>query len=360
VVGEDAFAFRGLLDFHYPIGEKGKIVDFDALEDILSYTANYSLRCNLKEKSILLCDTYNSDKGSREKATELLFETFQADSAYFAMSSILAMYATGRTSGMILECGAGQTLVIPVYEGYHLAHCVSEHCYAGHDMATLLAKLMSEHERNRKTGLDLNSAYGVHLLESVIIEKAMNFAEIVEAAADAVTGIQESLGASKKSTVSPSTYSLPDGREVFIDEAMIKKCGDMYFSPENIGITPQEQDLSSVQSIVRCMETGLQKLDVDARNVGAECILTGGVAGCKGFYERFVTEFEPIFPKYVRSRRDFAKSCISWRKCGVKHPCHMAWKGGSIMASLQTFGSMWIKKSDYEEAGPGIVNRKCY
>lgn len=88
VVGEDAFAFRGLLDFHYPIGGKGRIVDFDSLEDILTYTANYALRCDLKDKSILLCDTYGPEKESREKATELIFETFQVHSAYFAMSSI--------------------------------------------------------------------------------------------------------------------------------------------------------------------------------------------------------------------------------------------------------------------------------
>lgn len=162
MVGEDAFAFRGLLDFCYPIGEKGKIVDFEALEDILSYTANYALRCDLKDGSVLLCDMYNPDKEAREKATELLFETFQVHSAYFAMSSILALYATGRTSGVVVDCGAGRSLVIPVYEGYQLAHCVSEHCYSGHDMATLLAKKISEHERNRKAGLDLDNAYGVH------------------------------------------------------------------------------------------------------------------------------------------------------------------------------------------------------
>ena len=352
VVGEDAFAFRGLLDFHYPIGGNwGKIIDFDSLEDILSYSANYALRCDLKSKSILLCD----NKESREKATELVFETFQVHSAYFAMSSILAMYATGRTSGVILECGAGRSLVIPVYEGYPLAHCVSEHCYSGRDMATRLAQKISEHERNRKADLDLNNAYGVHLLESVVIEKAVNFTEGVESAADTVD--QESHGASTNSTVSSSMYSLPDGREVFIDKAMIQKCIDLYFSPENIA--RQEQEQSGVQSIIRHVETSLQKLDVDARHVGEDCILTGGVAGCKGFYERFMTEL-PIFPKYVRSRRSFAKSCVSWKKCGIKHPCHMAWKGGSLVASLHAYGSEWIKKSDYEEVGPGIVNRKCY
>ena len=348
VVGDDAFASRGLLDFHYPIGEKGKIVDFDSLEDILSYTATYAFRCDLKGQSLLVCDTNDAKKEDREKVIELLFETFEVHSAYLAMSSILAMYATGRTSGMVLECGAGRTLVIPVYEGYPLANCASEHCYAGRDMATLLAKEIGEHERNRKAGLDLNNAYGIHLLESAVIEKAMNFS--VEAAETTTTN----QGASNKPTTSSSIYSLPDGREVFINEAMISKCRDMYFSPENI--TPQNQE-KPIQSIVRHMETSLQRLDLDARHMGEDCILTGGVAGCKGFYERFVAEFEPISPKYVRSRR---KSCVSWKNCSVKHPCHMAWHGGSILASLHTYRSMWITKSDYEETGPSIVSRKCF
>ena len=191
-------------------------------------------------------------------------------------------------------------------------------------------------------------------MESAIIEKAVNFAENAEPTAAAG---QDSLGASNKSMVSSSTYSLPDGREVFIDETMIRQCRDMYFSPENI--TPQQEKQSGVQSIVRHVESSLQKLDVDARHVGEVCILTGGVTGCKGFYKRFMAEFKPI--KFFQSMFDQEGVWTKVvHKCGVKHPCHMAWKGGSIMASLHTYGSMWIKKSDYEESGPGIVNRKCF
>jgi len=34
--------------------------------------------------------------------------------------------------------------------------------------------------------------------------------------------------------------------------------------------------------------------------------------------------------------------------------------GGSILASLSTFQTMWIKKEEYEEAGPTLVHRKCF
>lgn len=39
---------------------------------------------------------------------------------------------------------------------------------------------------------------------------------------------------------------------------------------------------------------------------------------------------------------------------------YSVWIGGSILASLSTFQQMWIAKSEYDEAGPSIVHRKCF
>ncbi|CAH8385868.1 unnamed protein product [Eruca vesicaria subsp. sativa] len=39
---------------------------------------------------------------------------------------------------------------------------------------------------------------------------------------------------------------------------------------------------------------------------------------------------------------------------------YSVWIGGSILASLSTFQQMWISKAEYDEAGPGIVHRKCF
>jgi len=38
---------------------------------------------------------------------------------------------------------------------------------------------------------------------------------------------------------------------------------------------------------------------------------------------------------------------------------YSVWIGGSILASLSTFEDMWISKTEYDEAGPTIVHRKC-
>ena len=39
---------------------------------------------------------------------------------------------------------------------------------------------------------------------------------------------------------------------------------------------------------------------------------------------------------------------------------YSTWIGGSILASLPTFKSMWISKEEYDESGASIVHRKCF
>ena len=46
-------------------------------------------------------------------------------------------------------------------------------------------------------------------------------------------------------------------------------------------------------------------------------------------------------------------------RCYIKKRRYSVWIGGSILSSLQTFQEMWIYKSEYDEAGPSIVHRKC-
>ena len=38
---------------------------------------------------------------------------------------------------------------------------------------------------------------------------------------------------------------------------------------------------------------------------------------------------------------------------------YAVWKGASTLASLSSFGSSWISKSEYDEHGASIVHRKC-
>lgn len=65
-----------------------------------------------------------NSKKHREKITEIMFETFNVPNFYLANSAVLALYASGRTSGLVVSSGASVTHSVPIFEGYSLPHSI--------------------------------------------------------------------------------------------------------------------------------------------------------------------------------------------------------------------------------------------
>lgn len=101
-----------------------------------------------------------------DKLVELLFETFWHPALYFSHSPTLSLYASGKTTGMVLEPGDGITAAVPVYEGHALPHSTLGMALGGSDITTQLARKLSLREfgfssiNERETVQEIKEMYG--------------------------------------------------------------------------------------------------------------------------------------------------------------------------------------------------------
>lgn len=136
-------------------------------------------------------------------------------------------------------------------------------------------------------------------------------------------------------------YELPDGRKILIGKERFE-CPEILFNPKKAGLQIEGIHNQCFDSVMKC--------DNDVRkDLFQNIILSGGSTLFEGLAERMWTEIHQLNPSNGRIK----VMAPPERKYSV-------WLGGSILASLGTFQTMWITKGEYDESGPNIIHRKCF
>merc|ERR1712140_51537 len=123
--------------------EHGIITNWDDMEMIWSLAFS-KLGVSSEEFPVLLTEAPLNPKPCREKMTQIMFETFNTPAMYVGIRAVLSLYASGHTTGIVMDSGAGVSHTVPIYEGYALPHAILRLDLAGRELTNSLMKILTE------------------------------------------------------------------------------------------------------------------------------------------------------------------------------------------------------------------------
>lgn len=256
-------------------------------------------------------------KGYKEKLLQLFLEELRCPAFYLSPTSLLSLYGSGKLVGAILDVGHGSTTISASYEGLLNEHQEFTVPIAGQDIDDLIKKALG------------NKVEDSEFIRNIKHNKCK---------------LNADLYLKKNPETSPGyadqNYTLPDGSTVTIGSAVVN-AAEVLFRPALAG----KRCLGVHEVVYECVG----QADYDARReLYANLVLTGGCFATPGLADAVVNQVNSMIPNVFRARVEEVENFQS-----------LAWMGGAIVSSMNTFQSNWITRAQLEEHGPSIVLRKC-
>lgn len=304
----------------------------DALESLWEHTFRNVLGVEQEELPVLIADTLPLGQASypaRQWTAEVMFEKMKVKSLAIFNTAVLSLFSTGRTRGLVVECGEGLTQAAPVFEGYAIPHAIFKMEVAGQDITAKVKELME-----KEVGLEQASSLRVM---QALKERVCTVAPDNHAATRGPDHADEEA----------KSFELPDGTIIKVSKNIRTGAPEVLFGAASPGAP-------SMQKI--CLEA-ITTCDLDFRqDLVRSVVVAGGTTMLPGLAPRLRKELQSLLPGELVRQCDIDICVDSQRR-------YAAWIGGSMFASLSTFDQVAVTKQDYEEGRADVrslIARKTF
>ncbi len=336
---------------------RGLVHDWDEMQKFWQViTSEIGLNTVQIEKTpVLLIDSPLATIADRTKWAEILFEGYHVPSLCIGNSASLSIFAAGRTSGMVVDVGAGIMTCVPVFEGLALSHaCVEMDC-AGMDVTNKLKKSLMEQGHN------------LSLHDTKILKERFAYVNPVAPAAPVPTLKRRASTAKTTATSSGETMTinLPDGNEVNVEKTVFGDCTEtLMVNKETLygGLSK-----SVYEALILCDDSVLGELK-------SNIIISGGTSMLSGFGDRLTNDLNALFTSRHIGNASESETAMGVTEAPIRvmpssfykesgytnQRKHAAWQGGSIFASFDTFKQLRVTRQEFEEGAESSLLAKCF
>ncbi|KAI3652964.1 hypothetical protein MP228_002389 [Amoeboaphelidium protococcarum] len=369
--GDQANQFRENMEVRKVV-VNGKVVEWELYEKLWEYAIK-QMRVTISEYPVLVVERSDNSADERQKVADLLIKQYQVPAIYFARSAVMAAFAAGRSSGLVIDVGADLTTITPVYEGYVLTKGAVHQDLAGNAINTRIYEHLTSElqlnltprfkiEKKKALVVDVRTKPDLTLKKLNGVTESFEHHEkmrIVEDFKQSVCAVSAARYDPQLLAMRPTTsYEFPDGyNSTFGAERF--KFGEMLFQPKVLATSHHHGDASGhhdndgieFQGVATLVYNSLNACDQDVRpQLLSHVIVVGGGSLLDQFAERLSVELGQLIPGL--RIKIYASGNRVERRFGN-------WIGGSILSSLGTFQSMWVARSEYEDGGMTVVDKKC-
>jgi actin-related protein len=365
-IGEDPSVPKLRSHWKHPV-ERGVVRDWDEMEKILEYSFDFELKADPEDHPVIMTDgSPLSDRLQRERAVQIMFETFNVPSTYLALQSAMSLLACGQLTGLVVTIGDGVTCAVPIYEGFPMRHSIHTLDRAGADLTTHMVDLVNDAMQATDEWAKLAPGETEQLLfDSTSHSDRYQFEQLKRkycyVARQSV--VAEEKLASESRYKFEKQWTTLDGRRLPLLHERYLACEPL-FAPSRIGGaemhwldetgTSTERRHVNCEGIHRLAYASVRKCDKSVRKTLLQNVyLAGGSSRIDGLTERMAEELKSLL---VGTHLAKAKVSVAG---GVASDEYSEWVGASMFASLSAFASTAISKDEYLEVGPTVVHRRC-
>lgn len=322
-------------------GEVRAVLNYKDEEDLYSLLVDFLhmlyfkyVLVNPKDRRVVVVESLLCPTVIRDTLAKVLFRHFEVSSVMFVPSHLVSLATLGVGTGLIVDVGHQEALLIPVYEGVPVLRLWQAQPLAGAAIELRLREQLMSWYTNKESasGDNIRISQDIANLPDCIIED-------IKVRGCFVTTLERGNKLAEEETPEPPVpdfdYRVGGDKVIRIPGPVREAVHEVLFEKDN-----------DQMSLPHMILDAIQKSAIDMRKpLAGNIVLVGGTTMVPGFKSRLLAELRELMktPKYENSLKI---STFKFHSPPAKEN-YVAWLGGAIFGSTDVITVRSLTKAAY-------------